>query len=421
MKRYLPTPFALFLLAALARLAVALTLRPEPVSDFREFLDLARVLAGGGGFGLDGPSAYRLPLYPAFLAPWLRLGAGLPALWVLHALLGAALAPLAWLLALRLGGERRLAAAAGLAAALYPPAVLAAPLLAAEHLFAALLLAAWILAAGALRGGGPPAGTRRWHAALLGAGFCAGLAALTRGEGLFQLAVLAAGAAALTAGPRRARLRAAGLVLLPAFVLLAGWTARNDARLGRGAGISTSGGVNFLFAHNDEYYGLRALPDTPLAGLDERAAAREGWRLGLRHIGERPVSLLESAALGTARLLRPSQYALQWSLRGGANVPPVPREILRWLLYLSWPALVLLVLAAPWLAGARPGRLLAVPFLILAANWVCYALVFWAKPRYRYGAEILLLVPAAATILAVWAQLRAGNAHDAPHEPGPGG
>ncbi|MBX6316456.1 MAG: dolichyl-phosphate-mannose-protein mannosyltransferase, partial [Isosphaeraceae bacterium] len=66
---------AVLALAIAARLAVMVPAAGRPLGDPDNYLPLARALAEGRGFTLDGrPTAYRPPLYPLVLAPLIGLG-----------------------------------------------------------------------------------------------------------------------------------------------------------------------------------------------------------------------------------------------------------------------------------------------------------------------------------------------------------
>lgn len=54
-------------------------------------------------------------------------------------------------------------------------------------------------------------------------------------------------------------------------------------------------------------------------------------------------------------------------------------------------------LAVLW-ADARRRAVLRSLVGLLAANWLCFAVVFWGMPRYRYAVEPVLAVIAAAGI-----------------------
>jgi hypothetical protein len=172
--------------------------------------------------------AFRAPLLPLVVAPVHWISGGSPAalrLWC--ALLGALAAPLAFVVAARIGGVRA-GWIAGLAVALWPAHVWLSARVLSEPLDSVLLLAAADL-------------LLRQRFATGGATL--GLAVLCRPGG-----ILAAGLAGLAAGrveEKGRRLGAMGLVLATAAVVVAPWVVRNWVVLGRPMLVS-SGGVTLL-------------------------------------------------------------------------------------------------------------------------------------------------------------------------------
>ena len=185
--------------------------------------------------------AFRAPLLSLVMAPVYALSAGEP--WALRgfcALLGALSAPLAFLLATRLGGLRA-GWIGGVAVACWPSNAWLSARVLSEPLDAVLLLAAADL-------------LLRKRLAVGGA--VLGLAILCRPGGLTAV-VLAAGVGGSFADPGR-RLRCAGAVLLAAAAVVAPWVARNWVIFGRPL-LVTSSGVT-LFGGNNP----RALSDTSM-------------------------------------------------------------------------------------------------------------------------------------------------------------
>jgi hypothetical protein len=305
---------------------------------------------------------------------------------------------LTYWVAWRIFGSRSAATTAALTAAVAPAFVTFAPVLASEHLLAVLVLAA---VGTALRGGSP-----RWQTA--GAvGSLAGAAILTRGEALAYLPVAALVVAlervTTGCGVRRA-LTGAGIVLAVAAVVVVPWVLRNERVVGEGAGLTTTGGFNFYLAHSPGAYGWRTPLPAPLLVSDEITRNELGWRYGLRYARQHPGHWWPTVRLGTRELLAPSAYAAHFATvhHDTARRRVAPRQDLglrapaialaarssRWLL---WAGAAGLALAGVW---RRTGLVAAGG--IVAANWVLYAVVFWAQARYRFVVDAFACVAVGA-------------------------
>ncbi len=190
--------------------------------DAQSYNYLAQTLARGKGWGY-GNSAYRPPGYPVFLAG-IYLLVGLPngvftAARLLQAVLATATIALIGVMVWQLAGRRAMLIALAIGA-VYVPLVLVGVSLMTEALFVPLALIAVICALQARVG-------RRRMLWIVLSGFCTGLAALTRGNGIVLMVPLAL--VVWTARPRwswRAAL-APLVLLLVACATVAPWTIRN--------------------------------------------------------------------------------------------------------------------------------------------------------------------------------------------------
>ena len=243
-------------MALVLRVGAALHWNLPPRTDAHDYDRTAASIADGRGYpgasvysGGPGPSAFRPPSYPYLLgAVYALTGTSDPATrWeagrILQALLGVAIVGLTMLVAFQLWG-RVTALIAGGIAALYPPLIYAGTSLLTEPLFTVLLLGG---IAAILRYRRKDAGVR-W---LLAAGACAGLATLTRTNGVIAIGVLALGAWVLRP---RFSLRALGrpaLVVAVAVAVIAPWTIRNAVELHAFVPISTQTGVGLAGQYNE--------------------------------------------------------------------------------------------------------------------------------------------------------------------------
>jgi hypothetical protein len=234
-----------------------------PISDTRDYHDLARSLASGRGYVQvyegERPEyrglafhAFRMPGYPAFLAALYTAFGWDP--WVGY-LANVACELVTQLLVLGLG-RRLLDPAASVAAqALFATHVVWTPSLMTESLFTLLFtgLALMVVARATARPGG---------AATFG--LLLALAVFVR-----PIAVAALPAACRAAWRAKPRRRAALLLLLvlPLGLALAAWTARNHQRLGATVILTTN-----LGAHNAPFFGVdraRVVEDARRRGLTE--------------------------------------------------------------------------------------------------------------------------------------------------------
>lgn len=263
------TPVALYLLALVARLAVAAGFPDPAYPDSFYYVDVARSLASGHGFNVDflwifAEVGGRIPANPVLPIPsnahWMPLASlvQVPFIWVLgptamasaipFALFGALAAPLAWAIGRDAGAKPMVAAGAGVMTAL--PALTFA-FMAQPDNFSFYQP----LVAGALFLGGR--GMRGNPRAFALAGLLAGVATLSRNDGVLVLGVLGLaflwdrarslrGWAGEPRRPARVPLAAAlGAVALFAIPVVP-WLARQLAVFGSISPSSASGKVLFI-------------------------------------------------------------------------------------------------------------------------------------------------------------------------------
>ena len=263
------TPIALYVGALVARL-VAAALFPDPAyPDSFYYVDVARQLAAGHGFSVDfiwifpevGGGIPANPVLPiASNAHWMPLASlvQVPFIWLLgptafasaipFAIIGATAAPLTWLIARDAGAPRIVQLGAAILIAF--PALSFVYMVQPDNfsLYQPLVAGSLWLAARGLRGS---------RGSFIAAGLLAGIATLSRNDGILVLAVLGAvwlwdrlrGRIGFGGeGPRAPRipfLAALGAVAL--FVLAVGpWYARQLATFGSLSPSTASGKVLFI-------------------------------------------------------------------------------------------------------------------------------------------------------------------------------
>ena len=219
----------------------------DRLDDPDGYLALARSLVAGEGLRINGlPTAYRPPLYPILLAPWVAVWDGplLPnALAWLHLGLGALTVVLVADSARRWGLPRFGCWFAALVVAGDPVLLVQSRAIMTETL--AATLAAGTLWGFALRGG----------PGLVVGGFGFGLASLCR-PSFLPIAGLTALLGILTPpGACRGRLGRAIVVLGTTLAVLAPWAIRNRFAVGEAVWTTTHGGYTLALANNPFYYG----------------------------------------------------------------------------------------------------------------------------------------------------------------------
>jgi len=384
----------------LLRLFWMLYASPVPVSDYGKFRELAYDLFLHHQFGWPEPTAYRFPAYPAFLAAAMHVSTSDGWMRFVDVVLSTALIPAAYVLARRLAnGDRRYGIAAAWVTALNPGFVFWAPILASEHPFALLVFVGLALL---VRPGGAQA------PALLGSGVCLALASLTRGEGLFQVPTFLL--TAWLVSPRKRlsiRMRQIAVMLVPVVLIVGGWVARNRAEIGPGAGVSTSGGVNFYMGHGQAQYGYQADTGTPFENLSEVEAQKRAYRMSFDALKRDPLRFPKDVVVGTWEQYRPGAYAVSWSARLPRvnNVYPeknIPgRRFFSWLQVLGDAARCLRARVSLFLTRRMTLAVWLVPVSLAFWSWVCYAVVFNANSRYRYLGEAAFCLLAANALVAL--------------------
>jgi 4-amino-4-deoxy-L-arabinose transferase-like glycosyltransferase len=387
-----------------------------PQSDAADFDRHALSIAAGDGYpdaltvtGGPGPSAFRAPLYPLVLAAvytvinvdddsarW--LGARLE-----QALIGTAVVALIALIAFQLWG-RRLALIAAAIAAVYLPLIHAGTSLLTEPLFTALLLAG---VAALLRYRLTDQRTR-WLAA---AGVFAGLAALTRGNGLAVVVALALGA--WIARPRLSMrsLSAPAIVVGCAVLVVAPWTIRNaivvDAfvPVTDQTGIAIGGQYNDVSKANDwSWVGPWGVPafSSLYAGPPpgEVELSRELTDRGVDYALDHPGAVVSVVVHNTLRLfgLR-DPVGLE---RSSAPVVGEPQGLAQAGVYAFW-ALALVAIGGAFTPAAR--RLPAFVWAIVALL-VASVVFVGGSARYRAPLEPIFILLAALAVDWVYGRLK---------------
>src|SRR4051794_41207005 len=379
------------------------------VHDARDYDVHARSIAAGDGFSkrLTGkPTAFRPPGYPYLLGGAYRVfgveravdGDRIRVARTLGAVLGTLGVALIGLLGLQLLGRTGGLVAMGLAA-VYVPSILVSEAIMSEQLFVVLMLAALVTAIHARRC------AHRYAFALL-AGLLAGLAVLTRANGLILLVPLVL---AVWAAPRLSW-RSAGppaVLVAVALATVAPWTIRNAVELHAFVPVTTQLGWALAGTYNDQarddsvnpgsWRSLRRVPEyKPLVAdfstVPEIVMERRLSHAGREFIDRHPGYLATVAYWNTRRLLDLTSW--QWSRHTASTISVDP----------GWAdagVVTFWIFAVPALVGATRRGSRRIPWFVWLLPLAMYlSVVFLAAetPRYRAPIDPFIILLAAIAL-----------------------
>ncbi|MFN8201341.1 MAG: hypothetical protein U0S48_02175 [Solirubrobacteraceae bacterium] len=386
----------------------------QVLGDAMTFHLVAQGLADGKGFveafPPGGPTAEHPPGLEVFLAFWDKLGAnGFLAHRLILGAVGTATVVLIGLVARRVmlapwpGGAApadaarrgdRVGLTAAALAAVYPMLWLADGALMSETLYGfflvgALLCALWVRTAPSWR-----------RAAALGA--LIALAALTRGEALTLLVLLAVPVAIASRSTWRSRAALWGVTLAAFVAVLAPWTIFNLTRFDDPVLISTNSNGLFVGANcRDTYSGeligaWRFQCYTPRRANEDEAQyfARQrkiGIEYALDHTNRWPAVV--AARLGRLADVYRFDQSVFFNTAEGRPANPV-----RWGIRAYWAVALLALAGIVLLARRRTFGLLVLLAPIVMV--VCVAIVTYGGTRFRYAAEPSLVILAAVALVA---------------------
>lgn len=405
---------ALFALALALRVAFVLSVERDgfAFNDIYFYHSIADQLADGNGFtnAQGEPTAQWPPVYPLMLSFAYRLfGAEPIAGELLNALIGALTVPVLYYLALRALGRRE-ALFAGLALAVMPGQIFFADALLAETLYTFLLVGLLALLVFLP--------DRRSSHALLGA--VVGVAALTRGEGLFLL-VLPLVFWGLSGARRGEMSRRLAVVALAALVVMLPWIVRNAVVMDSFVPTGTNSAATLWSGHNPAADGGPTYPPQSLRqGLEElRGPEREiEWaallrREALSYMTSHPLREAELVPQKIRSLNRGDSLAFYyWLIPDATPERAVSRDAtarLNILADAAYYALLTLFVASLLVFGRAflRTRLLRTAIAFLALALVLYGFVFYGNFRYRIPLEPLMML-VAAPLVARLADVRRG-------------
>lgn len=378
----------------------------------------ANTLAHGLGFieplnwianGTRIPTALHGPGYPLYLSLFSRLDAST---WIdnrlASSLIGTGTVIIAIMLGRRLGGSVA-GLLAGIFAAFYANLWTIDGVLFPEGLFIFCCGIAMVAA-------------YRWHdhrrpADAVVLGLAIGCAALTRGEGIFLLALLAAPLCWLARRPsRKSALRSFGVVVIAAFLVMGPWMIRNARTFENFVPLSTNGNELHVYSNCDDTYSgpllgfwsfqcqvrLRdtngdGIPDFDPPG--DESQQKQYWQdvgfdYARHHLGEVP-KVIAARVLRQWDLFRPLQNARLAFIEGRS--PTWARVGLA-----EYYALVAGATVGVW--ALRRRKVTLVPLAAQFAAVTLTAAYAYGTTRFRAPAELALCVLAAvgvATLVGV--------------------
>jgi hypothetical protein len=406
---------AIFLVALAVNLAFGWLVRFRPVPDIleadeREYFDLSTRL-------LDHSltlSARRTLGYPAALAAIRLLGANFLMLQVAMAVLYSLSAPMLTLVVRRLRGDWLPAGLAGLALALWPPAIFYGTSLYSETLALPIFLAALALL--------PAAPDRRMLPAV-GAGLLLALATHVR-----PMYLLFTPFVALIFWLEWRRLwPAVRLTLLVAAgysALILPWSAYVSHHFGHPVLVSSNGGETFggglnpvlLATHGQFRVGDRLVGVGPGKWLPpEQTGYLDTAELALPYDRQDALLRARTAAWveahpGDAAYLELSKFGYMWGFQIADNQA-------RQLLFGNLPTILLLIVVAVLFVRDRDARGRLARLWLPACFVSCVALISWGSWRFRMPGDAGLI---AFAVSCGWAEFarRRRSAPDAPDRPG---
>jgi len=369
---------------------------PVPVSDFEGYRRLGEYFLKQGQIGIPDPSAYRLPVYPVFLAIIMTISKSVAWLSFVNIILSTFLIYVVYVLTLQLTSNKLPAVIAALICAFYPTFIFFSPVLASEHLYIALLLSAF----GVLGYNWSNISIHKAWKPIL-AGILFGLAVLTRGEGIFFLPILLTWSYLTSTKKGLNKILVALISLLTFVITISPWYIRNNNLIGPGSGLSTTGGVNFYYAHNEKSYGYHSLNGTIFEDKSELQRQKLGYKLGFEYLSKASISkIAKDIARGTKGLFfSPSYYSVEWSTKL-PSTEPGKSYTSKELNGIYWFKISILsyyfLLLTSCLSSLFFRRYNYKPWIFLYGivfmNWIGYAWIFWGKPRYRFSSEVIFCI-----------------------------
>ena len=367
--------------------------------------------------GPGEPTAYWPPGYPFALAAAFKLfGVSAVHAKAMNAVLGAATVPFVYGLGAALF-DRRAGIASAVIYTLIPSAIVWTPVLFPEPLFTLLFIAAlWLLVVRA------PA-SRPWLPAAA-FGLLAGMAVLTRGEGVVLVPVAIAYWLA-TSGWRSAA-RNSAVALAVAIGVIAPWTVRNAVELHAFIPVSTNAASVLRAGHSPDATGYTLWTKDQVDGFSMEQSLYQpdrevkGYRTytsrAIDYAFTHPMRELQLSGLKLYHTFRSDAGMMPWLTTLGTTPlhPAGLRDALWYLLTYSYYTLFFAtVLSVPFWLRRAPARILIGSVLVF---WSLFHMVFTGDVRYHIPLlPLFAIATAGGASMAIeqtrgaFARLRAGR------------
>lgn len=386
-------------LALALRIAWAIWIPIQPVSDSAAYIEGARSIAAGDGYAFASGvhTAYWPVGTSALYALSFIVDDGYTAAAVLNVILGTVLVALTMTVA-RQWFDRPASLVAGLLTALWPLGIQFSTLIASETPYLVATLAGIALWQWRTR----PCIMRISLAAIAFA-----LAAYIRPTALLIPVVLAVGDVVHTrrlVGPALH----AGVALLIIAAAVTPWSIRNTQLFGRFTLISTNGGANLWMGNNPDALGhYMPLPDEPeLKAMNEAQRDKELAARAKQFIRDNPARFARLFFVKQRITHDRETIGVAWNEPAlTERTSPTVFKLIKWGGQLYWLLLLaggiigaaLLILRAPLKGITHPA----------VANWGYYALIYGitvAQDRYHMAFSPMILALAAFAMARLWAR-----------------
>jgi 4-amino-4-deoxy-L-arabinose transferase-like glycosyltransferase len=307
--------------------------------------------------------------------------------------IGALTVALVYLVGLRAFG-RKTAIVAAAALAVFPGQILIGDVALSETLYTFELVA--FVALAMLLG--------RNRRALVALGIFAGLAALTRGEGLlFPLIVLAM---AWTRGTRKLALRQAAVVAAVMLLTIAPWTIRNAGVAHGFVPVSTNASATLWSGHNPKADGGPVYQEpaelAALERLSEAESAAKQRRQAFDYATSHPLRELELIPLKLNALVRGDSLLIRTWINAAGQRPLGTTEaaVAGRLADIASYGLLALLLVVVAFRGRALWRIPAARAMLafIATAIPLYGFIYYGNVRYRVPLEPLMLLIVAAVL-----------------------
>jgi 4-amino-4-deoxy-L-arabinose transferase-like glycosyltransferase len=367
-------------------------------------------LADGQGYSqLGGPTAQWPPGYPALVAlAYVALGVHVKLGLAVNVVLGTATAVLLYAVARQMMG-RAAGLVAGVSFAVLPAPIFFTGLFLSETMFIFMLVGFLALAAFLP--------DRRWTPVAFGV--AAGLAALTKGEGVLLLVIpLAMWWGQMARGPW---LRRAAVLLAVTALTILPWTIRNAIEMDAFIPVATNASTTLWSGHNAEANGGRTDPPASLLAripkdvtsterevAEARLLRREAVAWAIRN-PHKELGLIPRKLIALANETS-SVFAIWFNAKGDRQLGTSSLLVFSVLGDAFDYFLLLLALAALVVIGGRRlwrfDPLMRGVLAYLAASLVLHGFAYYGQFRYRLPMEPLMILVATPLIVAVWQRRR---------------